>query len=52
MDRLQTRNQREFRAASPSLVARRALEVVWGLLLVDREVNSRAYEDLFHLPWQ
>ncbi len=31
--------------------ARRALQVVVGVLLVDRELNSTEYEDLYHIPW-
>jgi hypothetical protein len=32
-------------------VARQALEIVVGVLLVDREPVASKYEDLFHMPW-
>jgi hypothetical protein len=36
---------------SAATVARQALEIVVGVLLADRDLNSDRYEDLFHMPW-
>lgn len=38
-------------AGTAANAARRALQVVVGVLLVDRDLNSAEYEDLFHMPW-
>ncbi|MFO7696271.1 MAG: hypothetical protein R6X16_03840 [Anaerolineae bacterium] len=38
-------------SGSAASVARQALEIVVGVLLADRELNSDKYEDLFHMPW-
>ncbi|NLT73279.1 MAG: hypothetical protein GXX94_03685 [Chloroflexi bacterium] len=48
--------QTETRMARPiagaAQVARRALEIVVGVLLVEREPSHTSkYEDLFHMPW-
>ena len=32
-------------------IARQAIEIVVGVLLVDRELVGGEYEDLFHLNW-
>jgi hypothetical protein len=51
MEQQKTGTRIERLGEGAAQVARQALEIVIGVLLVDRELYPNDYEDLFHVNW-